>query len=74
MLFKLVFSSNNILSYFFFFFLILTYTFLIPAVIAQIFNLIAKLIIPIGMPSKEAKVQIKIHPVTVKIELKMSSV
>ena len=48
--------------------------FLIPAVIAQIFNLIAKLIIPIGMPSKEAKVQIKIHPVTVKIELKMSSV
>ena len=34
--------------------------FLISAVIAQIFNLIAGLVIPIGISSKEAKVEIEI--------------
>ena len=37
-----------------FFFLIID--FLIPAAIAQIFNHIAELIIPIGVPIKEAKI------------------
>ena len=39
-----------------FLFLFLNYLyFLIPAVIAQIFNLIAELVIPIGIPIKEGK-------------------
>ena len=45
MLFNLVFAYNTILC-FFFFFLIIDLYFLIPAVTAQIFNPIAKLIIP----------------------------
>ena len=44
MLFNLVFAYNTILC--FFFFLIIYLYFLIPAVTAQIFNPIAKLIIP----------------------------
>ena len=46
----------------------MTYAFLIPAVIAQIFNPIAKLVIPIGIPSKEAKVEIEIRPVIAETE------
>ena len=38
---------------------------LIPAVLAQIFNPIAELVIPIGIPIKEGKVEIEIHPVIV---------
>ena len=53
MLFNLYFASNTILSCFFFFlFLIIDLYFLIPAVIAQIFNPVAELVISIGMPSK----------------------
>ena len=37
--------------------------FLIPAVIAQIFNPIAELVIPIGIAIKEAKAEVKMHPV-----------
>ena len=55
MLFNLGFANNIILSCFFFFFLIIDLYFLIPAVIAQIFNPIAELVIPIGIPSKQAK-------------------
>ena len=40
------------------FFLIIDICFLIPAVIAQIFNRITKLVISIGIPSKEAKAEI----------------
>ena len=36
---------------------------LIPAVIAQIFNPIAELVIPIGIPTKEAKAEMEIRPV-----------
>ena len=43
-----------------FFFLIVDLYFLIPAFIAQFFNPIAELVIPIGIPSKE---QIQIRPV-----------
>ena len=45
-----------------FFFSIIDLYFVIPAVIAQIFNPILELVIPIGIPSKEAKAEIEIHP------------
>ena len=45
----------TILSCFFFFFLIIDLYFLIPVVIAQIFNPITELVIPIGIPTKEKK-------------------
>ena len=38
--------------------------FLMPAVITQIFNPTADLAIPTGIPTKEAKVDIKTHPAT----------
>ena len=63
MLFNLDFASNTILSCFFFFFLIIDSYFLIAAAIAQIFNHIAKPVIPIGIPIKKAKAEIEIHPV-----------
>ena len=43
---------------------------MIPSVIAQIFNPIAKLLIPIGIPSKEAKAEIEIHFVIVEAKNK----
>ena len=46
-----------------FFFLIFDLCLLIPAAIAQSFNPIAELVIPIGIPIKEAKSKIEIHPV-----------
>ena len=57
MLLNLDFTSNIILSCFFLFYLY----FLIPAVIAQIFNLIAELVAPIGIPIKEAKVEMETY-------------
>ena len=50
-------------------FLIIDIYFLIPAVIAQIFNPIAKFIIPIGIPVKKAKAKLKLHPVTVEAKV-----
>ena len=55
MLFNLVFVNKITLSCFFFFFLIIDLCFLIPAIIAQTFNPIAELVIPIGIPSEKAK-------------------
>ena len=74
MLFNLDFANNTILSCFFFFFLILDLCFLIPAVIAQIVNLIAELVIPIEIPSKEAKVEVEIHPLTAKAKMRKCSI
>ena len=54
----------------FFFFLIINLYYLIPAVIAQIFNPIAELVIPIGMPTKEAKAEIEIYPVIVEAKIR----
>ena len=54
-LFNSDFANDTILSCFFFFFLIIDLYFLILAVIAQIFNPTAELIIPIEIPIKEAK-------------------
>ena len=56
------------------FFLIIDLRFLIPAVIAQIFNPIAELVIPIGIPSKEAKVEIEIYPVIVEVKIMECSI
>ena len=56
------------------FFLIIDLRFLTPAVIAQIFNPIAELVIPIGIPSKEAKVEIEIHPVIVEVKIMECSI
>ena len=66
MLLNFDFANNTILSWFFFFFLIIDLYFLIAAVIAQIFNPIAELLISIGIPTKEAKAEIEIHPVVVE--------
>ena len=64
-MFNLDFASNTILSCFVFFFLIIDLYFLIPAVIAQIFHKIAELVIPTGIPTKEAKIETETHPVIV---------
>ena len=55
MLFNLDFANNTILSCVFFVFLIIDLYFLIPVVITQSFDLTAELVIPIGIPTKEAK-------------------
>ena len=46
---------------------------LIPAVIAQIFNHITELIIPIEIPTKEAKAEIEIHLVTTEAKIRNKS-
>ena len=69
MLFNLDFANNTILSCFFFFFLNSDLYFLIPAVFTQIFNPIAELVNPIGIPIKEAKAEMEAHPVIVEITI-----
>ena len=73
MLFNVDFAKNTILSGLFFFLLIIDLYFLIPAVIAQIFNHIAELVIPIGIPSKEAKSEIEIYPVIAEAKIRKIS-
>ena len=63
MLFNSIFVENTILPCFFFLFIIDLYP-LISTVIALIFSLIAEVVIPIGILSKEIKTEIEIHPVT----------
>ena len=58
---------------FFFFFLVIDLYFLISAAITQIFNPIGELLIPLGIPSKEAKAEVEIHPVIVEAKIKMFS-
>ena len=70
-LFNLDFASNTISSCFFF--LIIDLYFLIPAVIAQISNIIAELLIPIGIPSKEVKAEVEIYPVIVEAKIRKCS-
>ena len=69
MLFELDFAENNILSCFFLFFLISDLYLLIPAVISQIFNPVAELVIPIGILTKEAKTEMEMHPLIVEIKM-----
>ena len=56
-----------------FFFLIIDLYLLIPAVLAQTFNLIAELAISIGIPTKEAKAETEIHLVTAEAKIRKSS-
>ena len=74
MLFNLDFANNAILSCFFFFFLIIDLYFLIPKVIAQAFNPITELAIPIAIPTKEPKVEIETHPVIVEVTISKWSI
>ena len=67
MLFYLDFANNTILSCFFFF--LTDLYFLLPSVIIQIFNLITKLLIPIGITTKEPKAEMETRPVTVEIKI-----
>ena len=73
MLFNSNFAKNTILSYFFLFLLIIDLYFLIPAIIAQIFNHIAGLVISIRIPIKEAKSEMEIYPVTVEAKIRKCS-
>ena len=57
-----------------FLFFITDLYFLIPAVITQIFNPITELVIPMGIPTKEAKGEIETHPVTVEIKISKCSI
>ena len=72
MLFNLDFANNIILLCFFF--LIIDLYFLIPAVIAHIFNPIEELVIPLGVPIREAKAEIEIHLVNVEAKIRKSSI
>ena len=54
-------------------FLFLNY-FLIGAVIAQIFNPVAELITPIGLPTKEAKTEMKAHQVILEPKIRKYSI
>ena len=67
MLFNLEFANNTILSRFFFIFLIIDLYFLVPAVIADI-------VISIGIPSKETKAEIEIHPVIAEAKIRKCSI
>ena len=73
-LFNLDFPNNTILLCFFFFFLITDLYFLIPAVIAQIFNPITELVIYTGIPSKEAKAEIETYPVIGEAKIRKCSI
>ena len=74
MLFSLDFANNTILSCFIFLFLLIDSYFLIPPVITQIFNPITELVIPIGIPTKEAKAEMETHPVTLEIKMSKCSI
>ena len=74
MLFNLDFANNTILSCFFLFFIIVDLYFLIPADILQIFNHIVELAILVGIPTKEAKAEMEIHPVIVEITISKWSI
>ena len=70
MLFNLDFANNTILSCFVFFYLIIDLYFLIPAVIAQIFNPIGEHVIPIEIPCKKTITETEIHLVVVEANIK----
>ena len=74
MLFYLDFADNTILSCFFFFFVITDLYLFIPAVIEQIFNPTAEFVIPIGIPIKEAKAEMKTHPIIVDAKIRKCSI
>ena len=72
MLSNVDFANNTISSCFLYFVLIIDLCFSILGVIAQIFNPIAELAIPIGMPIKEAKAEFEMHSVIVETIVRKS--
>ena len=74
MLFNLDRANNTILSCFFFFSLIFDFYVFIHTVIAQIFNQIIELVIPIGIPTKQAKAELETHPVIVEPKIRKCSI
>ena len=54
--------------------LIIDLYFLIPATFAEIFISIAELVCPIGIPSKEAKAEVEMNPVTVEAKIRKCSI
>ena len=74
MLFNLELTNNTILSCFFFFFLFIDLHFLIFVVIAQIYNTTAELVIPTGIPTKEAKAEMELHAVAVETKISKCSI
>ena len=68
------FLSAQILSFYFLYFYTLQTYFLISEVIPQIFNPTLQIVIPIGIPTKEAKAEIETHPVTVEIKISKRSI
>ena len=57
-----------------FLFLIIDFNFLFPAVITKTCNSVTELVISIGIPTKEAKAEVKTHPVTVEIKIRKCSI
>ena len=74
MLFNFDFASSTILSCFFLFFFNYCLIFLIVKVIAQIFNPVVELVIPIGIPTKEAKAEIETHPAIAEPKIRKCSI
>ena len=72
--FNLVSASNTISSCFFFFFFITDLYFLIPAIIMQIFIVIAELAIPARIPTKEARAENETQQITVEARIIKCSV
>ena len=68
-LFNVLFA-NIPFHFAFFFFLINGPYVLIPALIAQTFNPVDKLVISLRMPSKEAKGEIETHPILAEAKLR----
>ena len=55
-------------------FLIIDLYFLIPAVIAKVFNLRAELAMHIGIPTKEEKAEIETHSLTAETKISKCSI
>ena len=55
-------------------FLTIDLCFLFSAVITKIFISISELVIPIGVPTKETKVEMETHSVTVEIKMSKGSI
>ena len=53
---------------------LLTYAFLIPALIARSFNLIVELLFSKVIPSKEDKAKLEIYPVIVEAKIRKCSI
>ena len=70
---KLVFANNAISSCFLLFFLIIDLYFLILAFIAQIFDPVVELIIPLEISTKEPKAEMVIHTETSKTKVRKRS-